>query len=169
MPSAAAATVATAEQAAAWGVATNAVEADALAVAPAGKRAFAAFSARDLFFRRPVKMTAFSGEGVAPLLEPAVVAKKVVDGKTVYLVGVEAADDAAVAKPGSSGAWAEEILQNRLRQIRSRVEREAGAAAPNALAERLEAPLTGGADANRTAWPYGHSRSTYETERHVRW
>ena len=167
------ATVATAEQAAAWGVATNAVEADALAVAPAGKRAFAAFSARDLFFRRPVKMTAFSGEGVAPLLEPAVVAKKVVDGKTVYLVGVEAADDAAnaaaAAKPGSSVAWAEEILQNRLRQIRSRVEREAGAASPNALAERMETPLTGGADANRTAWPYGHSRSIYETERHVRW
>jgi hypothetical protein len=101
-------------------------------------------------------------------LEPAVVAKKTVDGKTVYFVGV-APEEKETADASTSVAWANEILQNRLRRICEQVAFEAGAEPSNELAERLEKPLSSAAAKGPFAWPYRHSPSTYETERHIRW
>ena len=163
-----AATVVEAAKASDYGVAAKTAKVDALSVTAAGKRVFASFSARDFFLRHPVEMTVFSGEGVEPLLEPAVVAKKTVDGKTVYFMGV-APEEKETADASTSVAWANEILENRLRKIRAQVEFVAGAEPSNELAERLEKPLSSAAAKGPFAWPYRHSPSTYETERHIRW
>ena len=167
-PPSGAATVVEAAKASDYGVAAKTAKVDALFVAMSGKRVFASFSARDFFLRHPVEMTVFSGEGVEPLLEPAVVAKKTVDGKPVYFMGV-APEEKETADASTSVAWANEILENRLRRICAQVEFVAGAESSNELAERLEKPLSSAAAKGPFAWPYRHSPSTYETERHIRW
>ena len=163
-----AATVVEAAKASDYGVEAKTAKVDALSVAAAGEGVFASFSARDFFLRHPVEMTVFSGEGVEPLLEPAVVAKKTVDGKTVYFVGV-APEEKGAADASTSVAWANEVLQNRLRRICEQVAFEAGAEPSNELAERFAKPLSSAATKGPFAWPYRHSPSTYETERHIRW
>lgn len=161
-----------AEDAAALGVRVAETNISGFAVAPAGMRIFNSLSARDRFFRYPVRVQTFSGEGVEPLTEPAFVAVKTIDGKRVLLTGMpqDACADylAAGVKDGmdSSTLWAAETLDNRLKQIRSLADRAAGVAAPGTLAERLCRPLEETADA---VFPYSGWKSTYHTEKHIRW
>ena len=143
-----------ADRAAAYGVTVASTNVQRFTVAPAGADVFASLSARDRFFRRPLRMDVFSGPDVTPLVEPAFAAVREVGGERVVLLGIPedvlSDDFARGEKAGaqSSRLWAAETQQSRLGLIRSLLERAAGA--------EPDFPASG--------W-----KSTYHTEQHVTW
>ena len=129
-------------------------------------------SSRDLYLRHPIVATAFSGAGVRSLLSGGVVAEKTVDGKRIVFLGFPpnpCETERKRAKEsglGSSVLWSAEILENRLRQVRSVLEFEAAVEASPKLAERLSRPVGEG---DSETYPYGFNQSTYHTETHRCW
>ena len=169
------AVIAGSDRAAEFGVVAIATNVSRIAVAKAGRSAFPAFSARDGYLRRQVATTVFSGDGVVPLLEPAVAAMKTVKGKRVIFYEPPQApcakERALAAKAtygaaGSSFGWAAEVVENRFRCIGSDLQAFAGMPAANTIAERFEKPL---GKTEPTTWPYRFNTSTYHTEKHIRW
>lgn len=155
-----------------FGVAVAVTNIVRFAVSGAERGMFGMLSARDTYLREPVAVSVFSGEGVESLLEPAFAAAKTVGGKRIVFLGLPenpCAETFARAEKvgrGSSAGWAAEAVANRLRQVRSLVERASGAAASGVMADRLEAQgevTVGG------VFPYTHSHFDYPTETHVRW
>lgn len=138
----------------------------------AGAGSLSTLTDRDFYLRHPIAATGFAGPGVRPLLSGGVVAEKTVDGKRIVFLGFPPEPCKAERKRckesglGASVLWSAEILENRLRQIRSVLEFEAAVESSCELADRLSHPVE---KASAEMYPYGFNRSTYHTETHRCW
>jgi len=98
----------------------------------AGKKRFAMLTARDRFFRAPVEMTLFHGNGVSALTDPAFIVEKKIGKGTVVFLGMpenprrEERERGLKQGVDSSIVWSAEILENRLLQLKALAERSFG-------------------------------------------
>jgi hypothetical protein len=141
-------------EAAKYGVTVEDASVQMFDIAPLGENLFSSFSKRDRFFRKPMALKTFSGEGVTPLFEPAFAAVKEVNGQKIVFLGVSEnlLDDefklAEKAGEKSSILWAAETQEGRFNLIRSILETACGV---------------------EHDFPSFDWKSQYNTETHIRW